>query len=58
MTEGEGQSAAIDDAAATGDAAVAREFAASRRYTQPALAKTVTTFLRNEIRTDRNSENL
>lgn len=29
---------------------VARKFDASRRYTQPALAKTGTTFLRNEIR--------
>ena len=57
MTEGEGRPATIDGAAATRQT-VAREFASKSRYTQPALAKTVTTFLRNEIRADRNSENL
>ena len=56
MTEGEGRTAAIDDAAA--DAAVAREFAASRRYAQPAPAKTVTTFEKRKLEPNRNSENL
>ena len=42
MTEGEGSTAATDDAAS--DETVAREFDAIRRYTRPALTKTVTTF--------------
>ena len=56
MTEGEGQSAAIDDAAATRPSPANSPRIAA--ILSPLSLRPLQLFLRNEIRADRNSENL